>query len=376
MPELRPTSERELCDALATASSAMTIAALGGSFSKRSMGGLLNPPPEVTISTSCLRRVLQYEPRDLTISVEAGLPFAELSALVAEQRQMISLDPPYFNRATVGGVLGANTTGPRRRLYGSARDLVIGMTFAKLDGKLTKSGGMVVKNVAGFDMAKLMIGAFGTLAAMTVVNFKLSPMPPETRTFLMQFDTAQACMAVRDRIVRGVLQPVAIDALNPAAARRVGLDSFSLLLQAGGSGVLLARYRRELESAIQVDGDAERTLWESIREFTPSFVADRPEAHVARVPATLTGTAAIFASTDAPVVSRAGSGISYLHFDNAQAAREWTSRPETADWRYQFEHGDSASNQVFGSDFEMMKAVKKLFDPDRLLNPGRLYGRI
>ena len=86
---------------------------------------------------------------------------------------MVPLDPPFSAGATVGGVVASNSSGPRRRLYGTARDLVIGMQFATLEGKLVQSGGMVVKNVAGLDMAKLMIGSFGTLAAIAVVNFKL-----------------------------------------------------------------------------------------------------------------------------------------------------------------------------------------------------------
>ncbi len=127
--------------------------------------------------------MLEYEPRDLTISVEAGLPWREFTSLLAANRQMVPLDPPFAADATVGGVVAANSSGPRRRLYGTARDLVIGMRFATLEGKLVQSGGMVVKNVAGLDMAKLMIGSFGTLAAIAVVNFKLLP-APETRAQL------------------------------------------------------------------------------------------------------------------------------------------------------------------------------------------------
>src|SRR5260370_23950189 len=87
-------------------------------------------------ATAALNRVRQYEPRDLTISVEAGIPYCELSRLLAEQHQMIPLDPPYFETATIGGILATNCSGPRRRLYGTARDLVIGMQFATLEGKL------------------------------------------------------------------------------------------------------------------------------------------------------------------------------------------------------------------------------------------------
>ena len=150
------------------------------------MAGPIGHPDEC-ISTARLDRVLEYEPRDLTISVEAGLPWKDLERTLAGNRQMVPLDPPFADAATVGGVVAANSSGPRRRLYGTARDMVIGMQFATLEGKLVKSGGMVVKNVAGLDMAKLMIGSFGTLAAIAVVNFKVLPAPEVERSFLLRF---------------------------------------------------------------------------------------------------------------------------------------------------------------------------------------------
>ena len=128
---------------------------------------------------------------------------------------MIPLEGPYSDEATVGGMVAANINGPRRRLYGTARDLVIGMRFATLDGKLVDSGGMVVKNVAGLDMAKLMIGSFGTLAGIASVNFKLTPRPKLASTLLFSFDDVQAAMEARTAIIRGVLNPVAVDLLNP-----------------------------------------------------------------------------------------------------------------------------------------------------------------
>ena len=168
---IAPRDPRELAEALATAAAAKQTITLGGAFSKRLMAGPIEPA-EVAIGTTALGRVLQYEPRDLTISVEAGMRYADLSNVLAQNRQMIPLDPPFANHATIGGILASNSSGPRRRLYGTARDLVIGMKFATLEGKLIQSGGMVVKNVAGLDMGKIMIGSFGTLAAIAVVNFK------------------------------------------------------------------------------------------------------------------------------------------------------------------------------------------------------------
>ena len=156
-------------------------------------------PADIRISTAGMKRVLQYEPRDLTVSVESGMPFTELNALLARNGQMIPLEGPYCDAATVGGMVAANISGARRRLYGTARDLVIGMKFATLDGKLVQSGGMVVKNVAGLDMGKLMIGSFGTLAAIASVNFKLTPRPAMARTVLFTFDDLAAAFEARER---------------------------------------------------------------------------------------------------------------------------------------------------------------------------------
>src|SRR5919197_964987 len=117
--------------ALADAASRKQTILLGGAFTKNRMAGPV-PAADVGISTSSLRRVLIYEPRDLTISVEAGLPWAELTRLLSENRQMVPLDPPFAARATVGGVLASNSSGPRRRAFGAARDLMIGMKFATL----------------------------------------------------------------------------------------------------------------------------------------------------------------------------------------------------------------------------------------------------
>src|SRR5580700_1322747 len=208
-----PASPEELAQCLAEANSKRQRIALMGNSTKARMGGPI-APYDVAISTAGLNKVLQYEPRDLTISVGAGISYCELSRVLAEHRQMIPLDPPFSDRATVGGIVAANTSGPRRRLYGSARDMVIGMTFATLEGKLIRTGGMVVKNVAGLDMGKLMIGSFGTLAVIASLNFRLQPMPSGTRTFVQDFEQIQGVMAARDEVLKSRLQPAAIDILK------------------------------------------------------------------------------------------------------------------------------------------------------------------
>src|SRR5580700_3885002 len=202
---LRPESPEDLAAMLRDAARAHRTIRLGGNFSKDRIGGPV-APADVSISTSSMNRLLQYEPRDLTVSVQSGMPFLELVRVLAAQNQMLPLDPPWLRESTVGGVLAANLSGPRRRLYGTGRDMVIGMTFATLEGKLINSGGMVVKNVAGLDMAKLMIGSFGTLAAIAVVNFRVHPMPVGTRTFVGEFEKIAAAMVRRDEVLKSQLQ--------------------------------------------------------------------------------------------------------------------------------------------------------------------------
>src|SRR4051794_18127656 len=294
MDSVRPATSEEFASAMQSAAEEQSKIRIGGSFTKDGMAGPV-VTPAVCMSTTRLSRVLQYEPKDLTVSVEAGLLWSDLSRLLAENGQMVPLDPPWFDRATVGGVIASNTSGPRRRLYGTARDLVIGMQFATQEGKLVQSGGMVVKNVAGLVTGKLMIGSFGTLAAITSVNFKVTPIPEASRTFAYSFDTADQVIAMRDRVLRSVLQPAAIDLLNPAAADRVGLKGHCLLLQAAGVEPVLARYSRELGGSTELAGEDETQLWTAIREFVPNYLSGFPAGAVVRQSTTLTGVRDVIA---------------------------------------------------------------------------------
>src|SRR5258708_30067452 len=186
MLELHPTSAAELAQTLGSAAQAGQKVQITGNGTKTRWAGPM-ADADVCLHTTGLARVLQYEPRDLTISVEAGMTYAALDALLAANQQMVPLDPPYAAQATLGGIIAANHSGPRRRLYGTARDLVIGMQFATVEGKLVQSGGMVVKNVAGLDMAKVLIGSWGTPAPVTTLNLQpISPASP-THAFLTPF---------------------------------------------------------------------------------------------------------------------------------------------------------------------------------------------
>ncbi len=337
---LRPENPKLLAALLLDIARAHKTIRLGGNFSKDCLGG--TPAlADVTISTASMNRLLQYEPRDLTISVEAGMPYGELVRTLAAQNQMLPLDPPWSLYSTVGGVLAANLSGPRRRLYGTARDMVIGMTFATLEGKLINSGGMVVKNVAGLDMAKLMIGSFGTLAAIATVNFKVVPIPEGSRTFAMEFAAVSEAFAERDRILAGVLQPSAIDIVNWPRG-------FRMLIRAGGNDAVLDRYAREFPLA-RVEDDA---AWDGISEFSRRFITPNPGARVVTMVMPVSKMREAAEKLAVPFIARAGSGVIYAHY--------LEDAPETP----------------LTSDFATMIRVKNMFDPERLLNRGRLYGHI
>lgn len=368
---IEPQSAAELAGSLASAAAQQQIIQLGGNFSKPRAGGPIADAP-VVISTRALNRVLSYDPRDLTVSVEAGLPWSELTRTLAEHRQMIPLDPPFAAQATVGGVIATNASGPRRRLYGTARDLIIGMQFATMAGKVVQSGGMVVKNVAGLDTGKLHIGAYGTLGAVTVVNFKVLPMPVETRTFVRECATAAEAIAARDALLEGILQPLALDLLSPAAAAACGLANWCVLVEAGGNTALLDRYARELPDYRAVDGDA---LWPAVTGFADRFLAAHPAGAVARISTVLRdmgGVLARYGNTH-PVIARGANGVSYLF------AAEWPIPVDGEKGACEYGPTNRGRDGLWWAppaELELMKRVKNMLDPNASLNPGRLFGLI
>ena len=391
-----PGSGEELADVLHDAAERKQIIELGGHFTKRGMGGMV-APPDVVASTRGLKRVLAYEPNDLTISVEAGLPYHELRSTLESQGQFLPLDPPFDETATIGGVIAANNSGPRRRRYGTARDMVIGMTFATLAGKLVRSGGMVVKNVTGLDMAKLMVGSFGTLAAMVSVNFKVFPRPAEEGTFLATSESLAPLLSLRTTILRSKLQPVAIDLLNPGAATLAGLPDahYCLGLEAGGNAALVERHEREWGALAQEHGAADfRTLdrpdaasfWSKVREFTALATSGNSTASVLRIssePKNLGGMLSTVRSAGTyAVLARAAAAVAYVACPDLDSARRCISDSRSRGFRAIVESCPADQKEALelwphpGSQFAVMQRIKDQFDPHHLLNPGRLYNLI
>jgi glycolate oxidase FAD binding subunit len=244
---------------------------------------------------------------------------------------------------------------------------------------------MVVKNVAGLDMAKLMIGSFGTLAAVAVVNFKLIPMPDVERSFLLPFDSASAAITARNRVLAGALQPAAIDLLNVPAAASLGRPSWLLAVSAAGNSAAVDRTERELAAlgdGVAVEGPEHAALWKHIVEFTPRFLERHDDGAVVRASCTLKELDAVMQSFEGPAIARAGSGVVYAHFDKFTDAAAWINEASARGWKAVVEfaaENRDRSIQLWpdpGGDLEVMRRIKNLFDPGNLLNHGRLYNRI
>jgi len=263
----------ETLDALA---GALRACHAGGSaavlFGGGTLQGLGHLPERYDLAIDCTRLhgVIEHEPRDLTIAVEAGCTLATLDAALAACGQFVPLDAPRPTRATVGGTLASGWLGPRRARYGRPRDFLIGTTVVLADGTVARAGGMVVKNVTGYDLSKLYVGSLGTLAAIARANFKTLPLPAVRRL-------AVAALPERTRD-RTIAHLAAID-VEPAAALIVngfnktieGIDGADgrLLLLLEGSGRAVDAATRDLRSALGAAGVPETRLLDS--EAGPAF---------------------------------------------------------------------------------------------------------
>jgi glycolate oxidase FAD binding subunit len=186
-----------------------------------------------------MSRVLEHEPGDLTATVEAGLTMDALQAALRRRGQWLSLDPTDADRATVGGVLATSASGPRRHLYGTARDLLIGVTVVTADGAVVKGGGKVVKNVAGYDLPKLFIGSYGTLGIIVEATVKLRPLPDHERLVAIRFDRLKDAGVAARAIMASDLIPNAIDLLDAASAGGAGVAADA---PAPGTAVLVVGF--------------------------------------------------------------------------------------------------------------------------------------
>lgn len=322
-----------------------------------------------------LDRVVEYEPADLTVTVEAGLRLADLQARLGERGQWLPLDPPLPPDATIGGVLATNASGPARIAYGTARDHVIGMTVALADGQLVRSGGRVVKNVAGYDMAKLHIGAFGTLGVILQVSFKVAPRPLVERTLVFEGD-AERLGRLSKAIWDGGL---AVNGL--ALVRRDG--TWRLVARFAGSAAAVERSERD--STAFAEGLALKTTAATADAWEPApdpKGGDGPvRVRLSLLPSDLIGCLTALEDATA-LLAYPTAGVAHVAWKEAPASRlrELRAMCESRGGALVLAAAPPMLKRevgVWGStrqDFAIMRRLKEQFDPKGTLAPGRYLG--
>jgi glycolate oxidase FAD binding subunit len=328
------------------------------------------------LSTVSLAPLVDHSAGDLTATVGAGTPLAAVNAVLARSGQWLPLDPPAADRATIGGIIAANQSGPRRHKHGAPRDLIIGVEMVRADGTVARAGGRVVKNVAGYDLARMLCGSRGSLAVVTSATFKLAPLAPVSRTVVASARTARACADLALAVAASPTAPSAVEIESPPHRVLMRFESTarSADMQADAAAALCLAHGAD--TALVEDGE-ERSLWTGNERAVwgdnvgmivkasvlPTEVADLLEQ----------GGASLAAG-------RAALGIVYLRVDSPVGAKAWLDDLRTRVRR----RGGSAVvvkaspalkgvvdvwGELSGS-LPLMQAVKSRFDPNHILNPG------
>ena len=193
-----------------------------GNGSKLSWGGLVKGA-DLVVSTQNLNRIIDHAVGDLTVTAEAGVKLVELQEKLHTTGQFLPLDPAYPHNATLGGIIATADTGSWRQGYGGVRDLVLGISFVRADGKIAKAGGRVVKNVAGYDLMKLLTGSYGTLGIITQVTLRTYPLPPASQTIILTGDYTQITTAASS-LLASSLTPTCGDIISESVVKKLGID--------------------------------------------------------------------------------------------------------------------------------------------------------
>jgi len=372
-----PSTPEEAAEVMRTLGEAGTALRARGGGTKFGWGHPTDP--SAIVSTQSLNRILEHNAADMTAVLGAGTPFAHAQSVFAEGGQMVALDPPCGSddAATIGGILAANDSGPLRHRYRSARDLVLGMTVALSDGTLAHSGGKVIKNVAGYDIAKLFTGAFGTLGLIVEVVVRLYPLPARTVTVTGATEDPSS------------LQEAAL-AMSHASLEIEALD----VSWSAGSGLLLAQFggvvpegqaerARSLMTApglevTEIDDDAE--LW--TRQRKQQRAADGEfSLKLSVLPADLAAVIEMVQRHGGSLVGRAGLGLLWVRLPGTDDAAEGVAAlrselPGTSKHCLLLDADEalrakvSVWGEVGGGELKLMRSIKSRFDPAGVCAPG------
>ncbi|MFH1140747.1 MAG: FAD-binding oxidoreductase [Chloroflexota bacterium] len=399
-----PASEEQLSAVLGLAAREGWAVVPRGNGTLMSLGGV----PErvaVVLGLTKLPAAIQHAPGDLTVTVGVGTKLAELQDKLAQAGQWLPLDPPMAQRRTLGGVLATNLAGPLSLAFGTARDMVIGMKVAGPDGVITKSGGKVVKNVTGFDVAKVHLGALGTLGVIVEASFKVAPMPRRDVTLVALFDRLERAMTASRELASAPVAPQAVEVMAPGGhgvgqgsivyARFMGVDSSMERRLREGAAVLRGGGAEGVEV---VDGEAAAQTWRRIADF--GWDAPTDDGLLLRLgclPSRLPELAAAVVELarqqgyEPSMVLGSGRGLVRYRFPGVASQQRSNVLAMVAEARQLVTRLGGyavvercpvvlkAHLDVWGDPGDglpLMRRLKEQMDPRRILNPGRFVGGI
>ena len=379
-----------------------------GNVTKLDWGGLVSRA-DVIISTSKLNRVIEHCVGDLTVTVEAGVKYQDLQDTLAKEGQFLAIDPPYRSRATIGGILATASAGSLRHRYNSVRDMCLGIEFVRSDGEVVKAGGRVVKNVAGYDLMKLLTGSYGTLGIASSITFRLYPLPEYTQIVIVT-GAASAIAQAQQKISTSVLTPTACDLLSASAIANLELgEGMGLVIQFSSlkASVIeqcdrVITLAKELNLKFQLIDD-DRDFWRSLetliwqddfrnlgrsndRPFTNNHVVCKLGVLTSTAVSTLQQCEQIFDNQSYYLQIHTGSGLGVLRIEDGQnlakTAEQIVKLRSIVESNAGFltileaPHKLKSQNNVWGysgNASDLMSKIQQKFDPKGLLSPNRLF---
>jgi len=353
-----------------------------GNGSKLNWGGLIQSRAGcIAISTAKLDRLIEHAVGDLTVTVEAGIRFADLQVILAKANQFLAIDPAYPVTSTLGGIVATASTGSLRQRYGGVRDLLLGISFVRSDGELVKAGGRVVKNVAGYDLMKLLTGSFGTLGAIAQLTFRLYPLPENSQTVVL-IGAAEMVATARMKLLSSTFTPAIADLIS------LGLDREGLGLAVRFDGIeasVAAQSNQliELGKALNLKGEIltdSASFWQDLQDRCWQKNSERTAiCKLGILPSQASEVLGSISHLQHYAQIHAASGLGILRLDRAEAHTIGQIRDRcaaTGGFLTILEAPVEIKQNLdvwgyTGNSIEVMQRLKQQFDPNNMFSPGR-----